>query len=192
MTDTGEVTVAIRAAEAADAPAIAALHAASWRAHYRGAFSDSYLDGPVEAERLAVWTRRLAEPRADMIVRLASEGDGLLGFVCLFVDHDPEHGSLIDNLHVAASRKGQGIGQVLMHAAGLALRGVRPVRPLHLFVLEPNRAARGFYDRIGGRVTGHETHPGPEGSDNPVLRYGWADAAALIEATDRAGRAAAP
>jgi hypothetical protein len=38
-------TVRIRVADSSDAPAIAALHAESWRRHYRGAYSDAFLDG---------------------------------------------------------------------------------------------------------------------------------------------------
>ena len=45
-----------------DASGIAALHADSWRRHYRGAYLDSYLDGDVLSDRLAVWTSRLAPP----------------------------------------------------------------------------------------------------------------------------------
>jgi GNAT superfamily N-acetyltransferase len=33
-----------------DADAIAALHADSWRRHYRGAYSDAFLDGDVGAD----------------------------------------------------------------------------------------------------------------------------------------------
>ncbi|MDQ3147017.1 MAG: hypothetical protein M3R01_08840 [Actinomycetota bacterium] len=32
------------------------------RRHYRGAYSDAYLDGDVLADRLAVWTGRLTQP----------------------------------------------------------------------------------------------------------------------------------
>ena len=33
-----------------DANAIAALHADSWRRHYRGAYSDAFLDGDVAGQ----------------------------------------------------------------------------------------------------------------------------------------------
>ena len=36
-----------RPADADDAAAVAGLHADSWRRHYRGAFSDAFLDGDV-------------------------------------------------------------------------------------------------------------------------------------------------
>ena len=47
-----------------DAAEIAALHAESWRRHYRGAYSDSFLDGDVGEDRLAEWTGRFAEAGA--------------------------------------------------------------------------------------------------------------------------------
>jgi len=53
--------VEIRLSQAADARDIAKLHADSWRRHYRGAYSDRYLDGDLDADRLAVWTERLNE-----------------------------------------------------------------------------------------------------------------------------------
>jgi hypothetical protein len=40
-------SVSFRAAGQDDAHAIAELHADSWRRHYRGAYSDAFLDGDV-------------------------------------------------------------------------------------------------------------------------------------------------
>lgn len=51
-----------RLANPSDAEAIATLHAGSWRRHYRGAYSDAFLDGDVVSDRLAVWAERLREP----------------------------------------------------------------------------------------------------------------------------------
>lgn len=45
----------LRLANPSDAETIAALHADSWRRHYRGAYSDAFLDGDVISDRLAVW-----------------------------------------------------------------------------------------------------------------------------------------
>ncbi|HEY9293367.1 MAG TPA: hypothetical protein VIP98_18990 [Microlunatus sp.] len=70
----------IRHADFDDAEQIAALHAVSWQRHYRGAYSDSFLDGDVLSERRAVWTARLAEPAATVTV-LAEDDLGLAGFV---------------------------------------------------------------------------------------------------------------
>ena len=53
-----------RVATLADAGVVADLHADSWRRHYRGAYADSFLDGDVVADRLQVWSERLANPQA--------------------------------------------------------------------------------------------------------------------------------
>lgn len=174
--------VTIRRAHEGDAARVGALHAASWRAHYRGSLSDAYLDGPVEEERAAVWAQRLGHPRPGQIVLLA-EDDGLAGFVCVFLDHDRSFGSFIDNLHVAVARKGQGIGRQLMREVAEAMHHDVPRRPAYLFVLEANAAARGFYERIGGRAVEHLRHQEPDGSQVAAMRYVWDSAAALIAGT---------
>ena len=84
-----------------DIEAIAALHADSWRRHYRGAFSDEYLDGDVLDDRRAVWTGRLTAPdNADHTV-VAEAGGTIIGFAHTILDDDPVDGALVDNLHVA-------------------------------------------------------------------------------------------
>lgn len=174
----------IRPASADDAERIAALHAASWRAHYRGSLSDQYLDGPIETERAAVWMERLRHPRPGQIVLLSEIATDLVGFVCLYLDHDRTYGSFVDNLHVMAGRKGTGIGRALMREAGEAMQNAVPRRPLYLFVLEGNHAARRFYERIGGIPVEQGRHTEPDGSEVPVLRYVWDSPAALISATE--------
>jgi hypothetical protein len=52
----------IRAAGPEDAHAVAALHASSWQRHYRGAFSDAFLDDDVAGYLLPLWTERLTSP----------------------------------------------------------------------------------------------------------------------------------
>ena len=77
-----DATRARRGAEIPPGPhaaAVATLHAESWRRHYRGAYSDAFLDGDVFADRLAVWTKRLreADPRRCTIL---AEDESLVGF----------------------------------------------------------------------------------------------------------------
>ena len=103
-----------RPARRSDADAVALLHARSWREHYRGSFSDEFLDGDLAAERLRVWRERLAHPPANQLVQLALEGPELAGFACAYGAHDPTWGSFIDNLHVVSPAKGRGIGAALM------------------------------------------------------------------------------
>ena len=174
--------VTLRLAQGGDAQAVAGLHAASWRVHYRGSLSDHYLDGPIEAERRRIWADRLAAPDPRQVIWLAEEAGELAGFACAFADHDPDWGTLIDNLHVRPDRKGGGLGRRLMVRTARSLLSLCPGRPVHLYVLTANTAAQAFYDRIGGEAVGRDHHVLPDGSDRPVIRYAWASPARLIEA----------
>jgi hypothetical protein len=94
-------SVRFRVAGAADATAIAALHADSWRRHYRGVYSDSFLDGDVEQDRRTVWSKRLAVTTSETVhTVVAEDDDGLVGFTHVVFDADPEWGALLDNLRV--------------------------------------------------------------------------------------------
>jgi hypothetical protein len=84
----------LRLAGPGDAAAVAKLHAESWRRHYRGAYSDAFLDGDVFADRLAVWTKRLREPDPRRCAILA-EDDALVGFANTVFDDDPRWGALL-------------------------------------------------------------------------------------------------
>ena len=166
--------IVIRPAEAADADAIAALHAASWRASYRGSFSDAYLDGPIGGERRAFWRARFGQPPEGLVTLIASDGGtGPAGFVCGLCDHDAVRGTLIDNLHVAPALKGNGLGRRLMQAVGNSLAARGSVGPVHLFVLVANRQAAGFYARLGGESVERMVKTEADGTVLAVERIAW-------------------
>ena len=168
-----------------DTAAIAALHVASWRSAYRGIFSDRFLDGPVEADRQALWQARLQDPRPGQIVVLAEDLEGtLLGFACGFIDEDPQWGSFVNNLHVSPNRKGAGIGRALMRDLGRRFAAAEPERPVHLFCLEANPAARGFYEAIGGQVVERTLSVEADGSSCADLRILWRSPAMLLASSE--------
>lgn len=101
------MSIRYRTATLEDAAAIADLHARSWRATYRGSYSDAYLDGPIEEERLAVWTTRLSDPAPNQLVVVASDQDRIVGFACAYGGHDPGWGSFLDNIHADPHRHAQ-------------------------------------------------------------------------------------
>jgi GNAT superfamily N-acetyltransferase len=111
-----------------DAGRVALLHADSWRRHYRGVYSDLYLDGDAVADRRSVWSSRLAAPAHSATV-LAEDDAGLAGFVHVVFDEHDRWGSLIDNLHVAHDRRRTGIGTALLARAAEAVteRATAPV-----------------------------------------------------------------
>ena len=171
-----------RSAVGEDAAAIAALHADSWRRHYRGAMTDAYLDGPIDEERLAVWTERLAaggDGVVTIVVELAGDPE-LIGFAHTILDDEPEWGALLDNLHVRFDHKGSGIGAELLARTAEAVVARRPGSGLFLWVLEQNVAARGFYERQGGVDAGIEDWHQPDGGVTRSIRVVWPDPSTLV------------
>ena len=162
----------LRPALPPDAPAIARLHAESWRRTYRGAFSDAYLDGPVFEERATLWDQRMATPRDDQYVMLATEGDQLLGFACTFGNEDPTWGALLDNLHTAEGFEGRGIGRRLLATSARWAEQHHP-GGFYLWVLDDNARARRFYEHLGATNEGPQPIATPDGGEVTQLRYVW-------------------
>lgn len=162
-----------RVASEKDLVAIAQLHAQSWKENYRGSFTDTYLDGPVAEERLEVWQKRFAKPDPDMHIILAEKADQLCGFVCLFTNNDLRWGSLIDNLHVANTMKGQGIGKQLMEQAFQYIKANAKNPRTFLYVLIKNKTAISFYKKLGGALEGSEIFQNPGGGTSSVYRFTW-------------------
>ena len=164
-------------AEPSDADAIAQLHARSWQTAYRGILSDDFLDGPLLADRRAVWHARFAqENRTDQIVLLDEAAGQMQGFACAFLDADPDWGTLLDNLHVVPECKGKGLGRQLMSEVANRILNTNRTR-LHLWAFEHNHAARKFYERLGGVVTTTQAESAPDGREVNAVRYCWSDLA---------------
>jgi ribosomal protein S18 acetylase RimI-like enzyme len=175
-----------RTADADDAAGVARLHADSWRRHYRGAFSDSFLDGDVVGYQLAQWTERLgrSDPQARTIV--AELGGEVVGLAHTQLGESADWGALLDNLHVSDGLKRLGIGTRLLALTARAVLDSSPGSGLYLWVLEQNTAAQAFYTARGG--TGVETGVvSPPGGDptrlhgSPMcLRFAWPDPTRLL------------
>ena len=170
-----------RRAGPADAASVAALHADSWRRHYRGSYPDDYLDGPVFEERLAVWSERLSGPDGHGVTIVADDGGSLVGFVHLVLDADPEWGALVDNLHVRHDQQGSGFGTALLALAAAEVVACRPSSGLYLWVLEANMAAQAFYRARGARFEGTLVRASPAGNPLVALRCAWPDPSVLAK-----------
>ncbi|MEZ0542623.1 GNAT family N-acetyltransferase [Fibrella arboris] len=171
--------ITYRTAQLADAASIAQAHTQSWRLAYRGILRDDYLDGAISDERDAVWQQRLGSPAANQRVLIAEEAGRFSGFICLFLDAEPQFGTLIDNLHVLPTLKGRGVGAGLMREAARQVIPQATQPGFHLSVYEANRAAIHFYERMGGVNVGREVHETPGGGEAVSLRYAWKTAADL-------------
>jgi ribosomal protein S18 acetylase RimI-like enzyme len=174
--------VTLRCAQAADEPAIARLHADSWRTAYRGILRDDFLDATVSANRRELWRTRFSEiDRKDQLILVSEESGEIQAFACAFLDADPEWGTLLDNLHVIPGLKGRGLGRQLMSKVAENIQQHGLHSRLHLWVYEQNAQARGFYERLGGVITDCVAEAAADGSRVNALRYGWRELSFLAQ-----------
>jgi GNAT superfamily N-acetyltransferase len=169
MTDTSHVLY--RFGAAADSAAVAVLHAESWRRHYRGAYSDVYLDGDVVADRVEVWVNRMAQARGDRCTIVAETDGQLVGFVHAVLDADPLWGALIGNLHVTARLKRNGIGSALLQKAARIVAERRPSAGMFLWVVGQNADAQRFYAARGGECVGRDLVAPPGGDPTRLVGH---------------------
>ena len=163
----------IRSAPDADRPAIAELHAQSWRDAYRSVLPDSLLDGALDAIMADRWAGQAIGPRDAVFV--AEERGMLVGFAATW-DGEPVY---IDNLHVAAEARSRGIGRRLLaetarHFLALGAKGAL------LHVVAENERARDLYLALGGRPEGIEDSD-MYGTLVPNERILWDDLSLLLE-----------
>lgn len=170
--------VEIRPATQADVPAIASIHAASWRDAYSGILPADYLRGQVQRDLEADWARR--QILAQDVVLLADTTDGSVGFIAVWCRPSP----FIDNLHVLPSMRSRGLGAALMKAATerLVAQGHSTA---YLWVFESNVAAIRFYERLGA-ARGRREAKQFFGHSVPSVRLEWTDLSAMgAVGTDR-------
>jgi ribosomal protein S18 acetylase RimI-like enzyme len=148
----------VRNATAADLPAIAEIHASSWRAAYRGILADAFLDGDLVSNRRIRWsgiTERMG-PQDNLLI--ATDDDNAVGFIAGWASAalgcDDGYGLYIDNLHVRPELRGNKYGESLFRAlAGRA--AVHGSVSAYLWLLDGNAPAHRFYRRLGGEDGEH-------------------------------------
>lgn len=185
MSGSSSAGIRFRAAGPGDEHAVATLHAESWRRHYRGAYSDAFLDTGVAEYLEPLWTERLAAPDPRARTILAERGGVVVGVAHTILGEDAAWGAFLDNLHVAHGLQRQGVGSRLLALTARAVLGWSPVSGLYLWVLEQNRDARAFYAARGGTCVERADVPPPGGDParlhgTPIgLRYVWRRPATL-------------
>jgi GNAT superfamily N-acetyltransferase len=179
----------IRTAASADANDIALLHAISWQNTYRGILRDEFLNGPVILDRRELWQARFVGiPPTNQMILVEESAGSIQGFACAYLDADPEWGTLLDNLHVAPSVKGKGLGRGLIADVARRVAEHRLCPRLHLWAYEQNSGARRFYERLGGEITACVAEEAPDGSLLNAIRYGWSDLSQLAGQSENLSR----
>ncbi|SAL32129.1 N-acetyltransferase GCN5 [Caballeronia sordidicola] len=159
----------LRMATSNDSALIASMHARSWAAAYRGILPDTFLDKELADDRAAHWNTRFNELAGGAgEVFIAVVNDQPAGFVCVIAP-DETGSVLVDNLHAMPEARGTGLGTAMLATAS-QWAADRGAKNMHLYVLEPNVAAIGFYESHGWRLAGREDDT-MGGIDIIALRY---------------------
>jgi GNAT superfamily N-acetyltransferase len=181
----------MRMAVAADAKAIAWLHAASWKAAYRGILPGEYLDAAVDSDRQSYWQAAFAAMRGGDFVVLAEVSGQLIGFAAVMVRPIDGYDAILEGLHVEPTWRGRGAGTAIMAEVAAALR-LAGGNSLFLWLLDGNARGEHFYLRIGGRRA-DRGFARVAGEDVPQTRIVWRDLATLAESCrDHAASSAKP
>lgn len=173
--------IKLRQAQFSDYNAIAKLHADNWKINYRGILSDHYLDNEVDNDRLDTWHQRLRSPAENQFIIVATSGDTIVGFCCVYLNDDLVFGSLIDNLHVSASLQRSGIGKMLMKESAKYICDNADSKKMYLWVYESNTNARIAYERLGGTNLETVEKENNSGTISKTCRIIWDDASEFIQ-----------
>lgn len=169
----------IRVADTAgDARGIAEVHVASWRAAYRGVLPRRYLSAMSVDSLTEHWTQRIQGAgrfafRSDDLWVVEAE-DRVIGFAsigpCLDDEELAGFAGEVQMLYIHPEMSGQGLGRALFdHVLGVLAK--RDYRWLVVWVLEHNKGARQFYERMGLQADGSTATDHSTGQGVSVVRY---------------------
>ncbi|MGW4211553.1 N-acetyltransferase family protein [Lentzea sp. NPDC004789] len=134
----------IRPAVLPDAAAVASVHVRSWQSAYRGVIPDEVLDNLSVDGRTAMWERLIP----DGGVWVALVDDVVVGFASAGPSRDDDAPFELYSIYFLPSAWGSGLAESLARAA----LGDEP--DVIVWVLEDNKRARRFYERLGFTADG--------------------------------------
>lgn len=139
----------IRIAMITDARVIAKVHVSCWQAIYRGHIPNNILDKLSVDDREKLWISLLANHVGVLVLE---EDNELIGFISFCPsrdqDNDPKFVAEISAIYLNPNKWGKGLGKLLCNAAIDELKKLS-YKELTLWVLDGNKQARQFYEKMG-------------------------------------------
>lgn len=139
-----------RQAEAADAEALAVLHAAAWRYAYRGIIPGVALERMIARRGPVWWARWPYSQDSTLLIEFAGRIAGYASFGLSRTGGRRRIGEIFE-LYVEPACHGTGFGRLLFETARARL-ATRGLSELLVWALADNAQARGFYTAMGGRA----------------------------------------
>ncbi len=150
--------VQIRKASYQDAAALAHIQVDSYRNAYAGILPTEFLAHFSYVEQTEDWLNLIESEGPAVLLVAENEAGELCGYALGTATSPnlPGCDGELDALHVRVDLRGQGIGRELVRAMAIQLRQAGCKR-MGLWVLTENKSARGFYERLGGKVSVERT-----------------------------------
>jgi ribosomal protein S18 acetylase RimI-like enzyme len=152
-----QFVIEIRPATLADAEAIVRVHVTAWQESYKGIIEQSYLDNLSYEDRLGFRKQILIAQVASSIHLVALCDSQIVGFCDAGPSStkSPDYLGEIYAIYLLEGYKQLGIGTKLMNAA-IAHLFHHGLTPSITWVLEENKQACSFYEKLGGKKTGEK------------------------------------
>jgi ribosomal protein S18 acetylase RimI-like enzyme len=165
----------MRAATAADARGIAAIHVRAWQAAYRGLVPVAPLAALSTDAREELWRRVIAQTETNTLQRLwvVEQSGAITGFAATGVTRDddaPPATGEVYAIYIEPALIGTGLGRRLFAHAVDALAS-QDFEGATLWALESNARSRRFYEAAGWRADGRQKTERWEGIDLVQVRY---------------------
>ncbi len=170
----------IRAANPADAGAMAKVHVDTWRTTYAGIVPAEYLSGLSYENRKSMWLSSLETNRWAVANFVAEADNGeIVGFVAAGPESegDQTYKGELYAIYIFQQHQYQGVGRGLVSAVAKQML-VDGIRSMLVWVLEDNHQACRFYESLGGEKVGRKTIE-IGGIDLIEVSFGWKDIAEL-------------
>ncbi|MEC9367880.1 MAG: GNAT family N-acetyltransferase [Pseudomonadota bacterium] len=162
--------VSLRQARVADADALAAIHAESWRSAYQGILPHLPLQRMIARRGPGWWHEQLGQDMSALVVSFEDEPVGYATFGRARLRGAPFGGEIFE-LYVSTVFQGLGFGKRLFEGARQRLED-RRLKGLLVWAIVDNPRACNFYLDRGGRPVAKTTE---RFADVPVKKvaFGW-------------------
>ena len=136
--------IVVRKAEKEDVMQISEILVEDWQKAYRGIMDDDFLDSMSAEQRYGIEVRRYDK------FMVAADADTILGYAWLEASEEDPADCEIIALYVRYTRRGNGIGKLLLQDAVSRFREAGKKKMI-IWCLKENAESRKFYEKIGGR-----------------------------------------
>jgi GNAT superfamily N-acetyltransferase len=166
----------IRPARVDDAGGMARVQVVSWRTTYPGMVPQDFLDSMDEVAFAGRWSDRLRH-EVSRRTSFVAEGDGrVVGFATGGAERegDARYRGELYAIYLLQEWQGRGLGRDLANTVARDLVD-RGFHSMLVWVLRDNRAARGFYEHLGGVYVREHALDFGAGFEVMEVSYGWDD-----------------